>query len=118
MPKRKWPDVAHDAPLASWDVEAVSSFLLACDALPEDVRAAVAAKAEEDSIDGEVLATLSEAELGARSFCALRPPPCAASLRALSPTYMRLQLHSALCVVPRGLLTPSVRVALRGYPRH
>jgi hypothetical protein len=46
--------------------------LEACDALPAELRAACAAKCEAEGIDGNVLSTLTEAELGA--CCALLPP--------------------------------------------
>ena len=86
--KRKFPfaEGDHDAPLASWSVEAVASFLLAFDALPEDVRTSCAAKAEEDHVDGETLASMAEAELGARAAsAAVRRVPPTETERAATP---------------------------------
>ena len=70
--KRKWPDAAHEEPLESWSTETLCAFLESCDALPDALRTSCSAKAEADCLDGEVLSTLSEAELGASLLPALR----------------------------------------------
>ena len=62
--KRKW----EGAPLAQWPVDAVVAWLSECDALSGDASAleALLAKVRDNGVDGEVLATLTEADLGAR----------------------------------------------------
>ena len=62
MTKRKFSEVS----VCEWGTEEVSEWLLECEVLPSDTRPAVAAQAQTHEVDGEVLTSLTEAELGAR----------------------------------------------------
>jgi hypothetical protein len=53
--------------LASWSVADVVTWMRGCDALTADVVDALVARVEENEVDGEVLSTVTEADLGAWS---------------------------------------------------
>jgi hypothetical protein len=72
--KRKW----ESTPLAAWGTDAVLDWLRGCDAVSADLLEPLCARVTENEIDGEVLATLTEADLGA---CAPRRAARARVLR-------------------------------------
>jgi hypothetical protein len=59
--KRKW----EDTPLAQWSTDAVLEWLRGCDAVSAELLEPLCARVTENEVDGEVLATLTEADLGA-----------------------------------------------------
>jgi hypothetical protein len=70
-----------DTPLGDWDTGAVLSWLRSCDAVPVDLLEALTARVEEQEVDGEVLASLSEAELGAACVWRSVTRACGAAAR-------------------------------------
>ena len=55
---------ADGAPVSDWSTDEVVAWLRGCDAVPPDSLAALLARVEDAGIDGEVLATLTEDDLG------------------------------------------------------
>ena len=51
--------------LAAWSVADVVAWMRGCDALTADIVDALVARVEENEVDGEVLTTVTEADLGA-----------------------------------------------------
>lgn len=81
---------AAGAPVAAWSVGNVTLWLRSLrDVVPADALSELLARVEDEEVDGEVFASLTESELGARSRSCVAPFGAYGGLASMADTPRR-----------------------------